>query len=774
MNSKSTYAILIAVVLAALAVWWAQSGGGAAGANARTSHEPKPLFDHAPKNIAAVEIALQARPAMAFVKVDEKWRLTEPIKAPASAATVNGSTSRITDARYLQAFKAGEADRPSDELTGLDKPTRVKLTDKDGKSTIIKIGAVVPASNSAYLQKDTDDTIYVVEDGIKRDLERTLNDYRDRQICQFDANEAVRIEIGAEHPYVLSKAGEQWTLESPVRARAARSGVDALIRAISGISVTSFIDDNPKNLAVYGLSTPSSLVTVHCEKKVPKPAPATQSTLPAAPQFDIKPYTVAIAFGAKTGDKRFARLEGTDTPWVFQVYEATMKAAAPEMMSLRDKVLMQLEINRAQKVILSGGGGDVGLTKKDGQWSLAGAAFAAVTNKVAEFSAVDDLLRAARDLRATAFESGEESLRDYGFKSPRSRIEITMEGALEPLRLLVGGTTPSGTGTYVKQVNENTVAVIKAEDAKALIVEPLSLVNRDMLRFDRAHANRLQVTRDKLAHTVEMINGQWRFTAPISGEADVPATNNALTDLATLRARRVVGTKADLGRFGLDHPQLSARITIQPPAPPPPTPSTQTTQPQATQPAPPPPPPQTFALIASRKGDNAYVQIEGSPTIGEVDMRVYDNLGAEMLDRRVTRLQSSEVTGLTITPKSGKPLHFEKIGDKWQLAGENTFICDVAKLSAVISAFTGCKTDRYVAYNTNDLKPFGLAAPELAVAIVAGTQPAQEMRVSGGGPPGDASGRRYATIVGSGRVFLIGKDDLAKFPTDIKSYQAAQ
>ncbi len=767
MNQKTTYIILVAALLAAVGVWIASPRGEEKKPTSKTE-ESRKLIDPAPSDVTGVEIDIPGKPAMAFAKVENKWRMTSPIKTPAQGSSVDAAANQVRDVTYVQVFKSGDAERPSNELTGLDKPSRVKLTGADGKAWIVKIGNEVPASRQTYVQREGDDAIYVAQGEIRRSIEKSLSEFRDLRIADFPINEAVKIESTGEDHFVLAKSGDGWTIESPIRGRADKNAVEGLLRSLNQLYTPGFVDDAPKNLAIYGLATPTSKVVVTCEKKVPKPSTQPASTQPTPPEFETKTYTVVLAVGAKMpGDKRFARLETAETPSVFQATDASLKNILQPLTGIREKSLAKIDANRVNRLWISGPEGSIELAKAGGVWEFASAPPSGIVSKAAEFAAVDDLLKGIRDLNASGFESASDGLADYGFNPPRATLQLTVEGTPAPIKLLIGKPTPSGTGVYVKNEGDDTVAVVKTDAADALAVGPLNFVSRDLLRFDRTRASRLEVDRGGANVALSPKDGVWRFASPIDAAAEAGAVSNVLADLSTLRARKVVGTRAQAAQFGLDKPQISVKLVVDPPAKPAPT----TTQATDTQPAEPTKPPEVFTLIASKKDGKAYVSVGGADTICEVDPRVFDNLDAELLDRRIVPTAISNAAAVTMDRSDGKPFTLEKSGDHWTLAGESTFGVDPAKVNALVQAMSELKAERYVSYQATDLASYGLDKPLIAVTLKTADGGTTELRISAKGPDGDTAGRRYGTIVGSNRVFVISKDEAGKFDKDVKSFQ---
>jgi hypothetical protein len=769
MNQKTTYFILAAALIAAVGVWVATPRGEEKQTTAKST-EPHKLLDPAPKEITAVEIDVPGKASMAFARIDGKWRMTAPIKTPAQGSTVDSAVNQVRDLAYVAAFKPGDSDRPTEELTGLGKPARVKLTDADGKAWIVKLGNDVPAARQTYVQREGDEAIYIAQGEVRRSLEKPLNEFRDMRIADFPVNEAVRIESLGEEHFVLAKSGENWTIESPVRGRADKNAVEGLLRSLNQLYTPGFVEDEPKNLNIFGLVKPSAKVIVTCEKKVPRPSTQTASTQPAEPEIETQTYTIVLAVGAKLpGEKRFARLESAETPSVFQATDASLQNILQPLANLREKAVARIDTNRVSRIVLSGPDGSVELAKSGGVWEFASAPPAGIASKAAEFAAVDDLLKAIRDLSATGFERADDSLADYGFSSPRASVQLTVEGTPAPIKLLVGKPTPSETGVYVKNEGEDTIAVIKSDSADALAVGPLSFVSRDMLRFDRSRASRLELTRGGQMVALDAKDGAWRFASPIDAAADSGAVSNVLADLSTLRARKVVGTRAQAAEFGLAQPQISVNLVVDPPPPPPPPTTTEAAE---TQPAETPrPPPEVFTLVASKKDGKAYVMVGGSDTICEVDPRVFDNLDAELLDRRLVPSAISNVTAVTITPDGSTPFTFERSGDNWSLVGEASFPVDPTKVTTLVQALNDLKAQRFASYKADDLAAFGLDKPHRAVTLKTADGSTVELLISSKGPVGDTTGQRFAMLAGSGRIAIITKDDAAKFDGDVKSFQ---
>ncbi|MFQ5502121.1 MAG: DUF4340 domain-containing protein, partial [Phycisphaerae bacterium] len=557
MNPKTTIGLVLALILAGVGVWWARSSSTPTAAPQPVG--PKALLDLKFADVAEYEIRSGSDSAWSFAKTDNRWEMVSPFGGPSETAMVDADVRKLTGLEYTQVFSSEDSDGPTDEMTSLSHPHKiVKLVDKDGKATTLEIGNRQTLSKKTYVRKQDDDAIYLVAADLNKDLRRKLSDYRTKRVSEFAASDAVRVSVRGEENFSLVKQGSDWTVESPVKARAETTVVSRLLQGVSSLRVTEFVADDAKSLKPYGLENPRLTVTITTGKKTPKPAPAPPATMPAEPEFEIVQKTIGVAFGGGDDEKVFAKLDDTGNRTVFQVAATVLKDLKPALNDLRDKRIAVIPTNREQGIKVSSGAESIELSKAGSNWRIA-SGIDGIASDVADFAAVSELLKAVRDIRAIGFESVEIS--SFGFSRPRAVLEIAMEGRVEPVRLLIGNPTPSKTGAYIKNENEGFIAVVPSADADVLVVEPISFLDRGILSVDGARATRVELERSGgVRHVLERAGSGWRMVAPVTGDADVSAVTKILANLSNLRARRVVAKAADTVKYGLNNPQ--ARLSV--------------------------------------------------------------------------------------------------------------------------------------------------------------------------------------------------------------------
>lgn len=758
MNPRTTVGLSVALIVAIVGVWWAQSSTRPEGSP--SSAAAKTLFDPPIGDVTAFEVVqTPTGQPMQLTQEEGKWRMTAPVTGPGEQSVITADVNKLKGLTYIRAYPAKDPDRPTDEITSLKAPKRiVKLTDKS-KSYTLKIGARQALSTNTYVQKEGDETIYLVAGDLNAELHKDPSEYRGKQLAQFAQNEAVRLEVSGEQNYALSNIGGKWTIDSPFKGRADRTKVTSLLSTLSNLSVQKFVEDAPRNLRPYGLEKPRLVVTVTTEKKTPKPPPPPPASAPAEPQFDVKTETIKLAFGGSADDKVFAKMEAPASPAVIQFSETSYKQIALPLDELRDRNVADLSGGHPQKISLTSDGDHVELTNTNGVWQITGGLPGGSTAP-AEFAAVDDLQKAIRGLTAIGFETAE--LPSQGLKNPRATVEVTLTGRLEPIRLDIGAKTSSGTGVYVRNEREGFIAVVKAESVNALIAKPVSFMSRDLLAFDKAHATQIEIVYPEWSALLAKVDNTWKFQRPVQGPTEALAVNNVLNDLSQLRGRRVVGRAEDRVKFGLDKPIVKVSVTVQPP--PKPRPPTTSSQPVPEEPL---PPPIVRTVLVTRHQDSVYAMAPDGKTICEIDPKVIDDLVAELYDTKVATLEPSQ--GRKLTVGGASPFSFRKDGDQWRLVGEPTFEVDPAKITEMFTALRDLRAGQYVRYSGAKPADYGLDKPEYTItAETEGGEPVQLLISSRGKGQGD----RYAAMAAvPGRVFLLKAADVSKFTKKLSDFR---
>jgi hypothetical protein len=797
MNVKTTIVLALALIVGIGAYLILKPAAPAAKQEAaqKTEKQTKPLYELS--QLVKFEVERPGKGKIVFTKPLKPgkedqyadWELLEPIKAKSSNWEVNSFADKFKALKYKEEFTPGKGGFPAADKIGLAPPKAVvSVTDSKGAAKKIDVGDRVFGGEETYVRLAGKDNAYIAELDVREDLKKDANKFRSKDLFDFDKAKAVQVDVTTDGKKVvlLKGAGDAWVIDQPVKAPADKSKIDSLLSDIRYLRADDFIDDAPKSLTAFGLDKPKTTVSVTIEEKIEekkKEQPTTtQATQPAEPKIKRTTYTVLIGGASDLkGDKLYCKLG--DEPWVVSVTKSSCDKLQPKLNEWRSAKVVEAKVLDADKIDLTVTGAHLTLEKKSGIWSIT-----SPKPGKAEQSAVKDLLSALNDLKATDWVDQPKDKKSYGLEKPQAEIVLSIKGQTTAERILVGGNTESGLLTYVNDAASPSIAVVKLDAAKKLEAPTLAYCDRSVMHFAKARAEKIDVARKNVTVVLSKQKGTWKMTQPVSGNADADAVNDLLGSLASLKATQIVG-EGELAKFGLDKPELKVTVTVKPPEPPKPTTTRATTAPTTTAAATAPASrpvgaPRTAAstkpaatkpavrvvhvLLVTKKDGKIYAALPGSRMVYELGKSVYDNLTAEMHDRKPIAFDKDKVSSVEVLGGE-KPLNFARKDAAWSYVPDPHLRIDKQKVDDLLKALSDLKVERYVTYAAKDLKPYGLDKPDLTVTITPEGKPAITMLLS----KPDKDGKRHATLKaepGKMMVFIVGKADVTKFAKKLSDF----
>lgn len=528
----------------------------------------RPLVEAVPEGIDRVEFTRRREPTMTLVKTeaddDDSWMIESPLSAPANRWEVESLVNAVKEIEYVKEYASGAADRPSQELAGMDEPlATLKLYEGTSLKASLTVGASVPVGKGDYLKLGDSDKLLVSKDDVRRRFDKRVEQFRNKRVLRFDLKDVQRVKVSGVRNFELVRAdGDEWMLESPTRSRVKKSEAESFIRPLTYLSAEEFKDDDPIALKPYGLKEPRLKVTVDTLKEIPpKAKPGDPDTQPADTQPSMAQETYVLMVGGATdpkGESFFARLD--TAPWVFSIRKNTYDSLTPELTELREASIATVEPANVTKVEARTPEGKMAIAKNDeGRWVFA-------DGVEADATLVQDLAKAVRDLEATEYVDPKSTLTVFDWDNPRARITLYEKGALNPVTVLVGPPTPSERLVYVRNLAEEAVAAVREEAVAQLLQPPVSYRTRTVMKFKRELAREVQITqRGRDPIRLGKSGRTWSMIEPVRAKADADAVRNLLQDLSALSAEYVAAI-GDKAKFGLDEPEVRVRIELTAPA----------------------------------------------------------------------------------------------------------------------------------------------------------------------------------------------------------------
>jgi hypothetical protein len=155
-------------------------------------------------------------------------------------------------------------------------------------------------------------------------------------------------------------------------------------------------------------------------------------------------------------------------------------------------------------------------------------------------------------------------LAQFGLNPPRIDLSFRVKDQTEFRRLLVGEKTPTGGDVFAKLPNETRVFLISSFLDSIFTKTAFDLRDKAVLKFDRSQAQAVEIVSSGTTLQFTGKESDWRIAQPISARADYAAVEGLMTRLSSTFMQRIEAkesTAADLTKYGLDRPALSATVT---------------------------------------------------------------------------------------------------------------------------------------------------------------------------------------------------------------------
>jgi hypothetical protein len=395
------------------------------------------------------------------------------------------------------------------------------------------------------------------------------------------------------------------------------------------------------------------------------------------------------------------------------------------------------------------GAEDVRVVKEGEGWRLA-----APLQAPADKSEVDALVSSLESLQMEeVVAEAPGDLGQFGLAPPRTSVGVRVQGASEPVKLLVGEKTPDGGALYAKRAAQARVFTIPSYLESTFTKKPADLRDRDVLHVKRDTVKTMAVAGPQGSYTVARDErGEWAFTEPFATRAGRWSVDGLLGTLEGLRFDSVAAEEAaDLKKFGLAPPARTVTLGLDEGGT------------------------KTLEIGAKVPGeDNKYYAREaGSRLVAVVPGAVADDLAKGMGELRAKRLlevatyetQGIEVVQDGVTRRYERSSSKDKDGIdvyKWKRTAPDAKDLDTNAVQDALFALGGVEATEFVD-EPAALETYGLAPPALKVTLTyeGGNRPPAWLEI------GKKDGAAYARRAGDNSILKL---DPAKADEILKSF----
>ena len=327
MNFRTT--VVLIVLLAAAGVWLFIDRRGGEGEKEKTTQvlpgEGRKILDWDSADVTKVAVTRQDGSKTVLTKADGKWKMTEPLEAPAESFEVDGLIRDVLDMR-----SDGRLDNANPATTGLDKPKfTIELTGKAGKTTKVAIGDRAALGSGMYVSLDGSKSAEVVNASVWEKLNKPVENLRAKELVTTPAADIKQMRITkGDRTLELQKVGNDWQLTRPEKMPADDSAVSDMTWAVSGLRAASFVKPDEADETSASLKNPQMSVWFSAA------APATQPTTGPA----TAPTGTLVRFGGyDTVLKQNVYASVSSFPTLAKVSASTLERFDKKPLELRDK-----------------------------------------------------------------------------------------------------------------------------------------------------------------------------------------------------------------------------------------------------------------------------------------------------------------------------------------------------------------------------------------------------------------------------------------------------
>jgi len=496
------------------------------------------------------KVAQEAEEGGASSTKADEWRIVEPLKADAEKAAINGLVSNLKGAKVEQVVKESARDL---EPFGLKEPeirVAVLMAEGEPSPAPLLLGGKSPIGHNSYAMVEGEDKVLLLSTHLVPQFDKDLYELRHKKLFAFKKDDVERLRIlRVDEPEVeIVREGDKWELVSPLRARAAETEVDKVLNKLTTLKAESFNDEDPEDLAAYGLDKPVWKVEV-----VLKP--------------DQTKATLLIGSIYQEQGKGYLYAKRGERPVVVSLGMDIIGTFSTEPEGFREKKVIPFKTWDIKKVELAWEGQDVTLVKREGsKWWIE-----APIEARADGTKMSALLSALSRLEGEEFldrPQNDEGLAEYGLADPLAKVALYKEKPAAAQEegegeeagyslfgvFLLGKGRGDEAGYYATVEGEETLHRVKGsfyEDDFPATVDTLR--SKKVLDVSRFLVSGIEYRGPEGPVVLEREEGVWKLEEPSPGAADEKDVNGLLTEAMGLEVDRFVEeVPQDLAPWGLD------------------------------------------------------------------------------------------------------------------------------------------------------------------------------------------------------------------------------
>lgn len=478
----------------------------------------KRLFEIEPDSVDRIAIRCPGED-IRLGKKEGKWRLQEPIDYPANEEEVN---ALLSDLEYLELIQVFDLEKPEKELEqyGLKNPRFVLRANWGEEQIELRIGSETALTNSVYVQSQKNASeVKVINRAIVDRLAQNFDNWRDRQVIEFDPNQVSKIVLrNSTKEIEIQKKEEGWYVIRPLYARASGQVIENLLQNLQQAKIESFVSENNSSINAWGLNEPQVRVQLFYPNKKEKVAGLQLGS--------NDPERSSVLFARRGADKS-----------IFTLHTNLLEVLTLTTETYQDKKVVRFSPQQIAQIRLYQ---DNILTHRaiqtNGVWyTIQNNGLKSDLNSLA----IQSFLMRLKELEVSRFVSETSAnLEQYGLLVPQVRIELESKDQSKPIILFFSKI--QGEERLVHLEQEPFIVSVFQHHTDFLQVTPWAWMDLTVSKFDSKTINQFSIKKDKITTSYRRENATWLNDNGL--KTDSIGVESVVQIVANLKAKEWLGT----------------------------------------------------------------------------------------------------------------------------------------------------------------------------------------------------------------------------------------
>jgi len=532
-------------------------------------------------------------------------------------------------------------------------------------------------------------------------------------LFSLKADDIDKVELVKEKETIVCTKDKDgnWSIEQPLKYKADKSPLQSICSRLESLNSERAIkgeEVDEKKLEEFGLKKPRLVARFRARGKE---------------------MSLALGGDAPLGESAYAQIAGDKA--VYLVNKNLSPVLNKEVKDLRDRSIVEFEVNDLAKVQITHAGKTIELVQEANGWQIT-----KPLQGAADPDKVSGTLRKIENLRVRDFtDDAPKDLAKYGLDTPAYEVSLWDKKDQASKTILIGKEAEKNVA-YAKRGGIDTVFTVNSDFLKDLARAPEELRDTKLTHLSQANIEEAGIVIGDKKLTLAKSGARWEIKEPEKKEAEESAVVDLLRKFTELTVTGFASAKPEeLESYGLGKGAME--VTLKPKEG------------------------ESESILVGKKfeGDKkVYVKRAKSDEILIVAADFLQDCSVDPLHyakRQVLDFKTDDVKKIEVTHAKKPKVVCEKGEDKtWKMIEPEKRAASADAITVIISNLSVLRARALVAQSPKDLSQYGLDAPSWVVSLdieKAGTPESKRLLIGGKGPEGTF----YAKLADGDLVFTI-------------------